>query len=193
MCESSKSTACYTFIFTCNHFLPSTTQNPPLPSSSLSKYGLIQSYYLTHLPFGLTPLVSFSHRHTHIPTTAFYCSYCHTHTYTNTLRHSNQIRQSLVFLNTAAKVRYGYSVSSQPGSISAYQPNCSHVSPKQELSALLNVTDIMVAVVFSVSVCGGVLCRENMLNDSHYCFRPSYMSESLIPSHLPALKLQASM
>lgn len=35
MCESSKSTACYTFIFTCNHFLPSTTQNPPLPSSSL--------------------------------------------------------------------------------------------------------------------------------------------------------------
>lgn len=41
MCESSKSTACYTFIFTCNHFLPSTTQNPPLPSSSLSKYGLI--------------------------------------------------------------------------------------------------------------------------------------------------------
>jgi len=66
-----------------------------------------------------------------MPSAAFYffsCSHCHTHTYTNTQRCSNQIRQSLVFLNTAAKVRYGYSVSLQPGSVSAYQPYHSHIT-----------------------------------------------------------------
>lgn len=110
-----------TFIFTCNHSASAT--HPSLMPSSLLPLLLLplSMNWFSLITLHTCPLVwlhsylALSHRHT---TTAFYFFLrsppCHTHTYTNTHRHSNQIRQSLVFLNTAAKVRYGYSLSFQP-------------------------------------------------------------------------------
>lgn len=105
-------------------------------SSSLSvRIDLVLLPYTPALWFGSTLIslsLALSHKHIYRNVAFYYISssLCHTHIYTNTHGHSNLIQQSLVFLNMAAKARYIYSLSFQPGSVSAYQPNRSHVSPK---------------------------------------------------------------
>lgn len=100
----------YTFILTCNNF-PSTAHPSLMPSfrpfplrPSLSQHELIQSDYLTHLPSALAPHPSPFHIDTYIyQVMLFYLFFSSSHCHPQIRRCCNQIQQSPVSLNVAAK------------------------------------------------------------------------------------------